>query len=226
VTAPTSHLEIVARGWTREQMADQIISLIPDGSSLNLGIGMPTLIAERMPAGRSVIIHSENGVLGVKGRPTPQSMSPTLINAGKETITVHPGASYFDSATSFGMIRGGHIDFCVLGGMEVDVQGNLANWMVPGKKITGMGGAMDLVHGAGQVIVMQSHFSRTGSCKLMHRCQLPLTGCAVVDLVITELGIFAPDGQTFRIHQLAEGVQVSELAIPAELLSTLGGESQ
>jgi 3-oxoacid CoA-transferase subunit B len=201
-------------------MADQIIALIPEGASLNLGIGMPTLIAQRMPSDRSVVIHSENGVLGVSGRPTADAVSATLINAGKETIAIEPGASFFDSATSFGMIRGGHIDFCVLGGMEVDVQGNLANWMVPGKKVTGMGGAMDLVHGARQVIVMQSHFSRSGSCKLMKRCDLPLTGCGVVDRVITELGIFLPTGQAFRIEKLAEGICSDDLGLPSELLCT------
>ena len=131
-------------------MADTVIDLIKPGSSLNLGIGMPTMIIERMPREKQVMIHSENGVLGVDGRPTENAASPTLINAGKETIAVGPGASFFDSATSFGMIRGGHIDFCVLGGMEVDRHGNLANWMIPGKKVTGMGGAMDLVHGAKQ----------------------------------------------------------------------------
>ena len=140
-------------------MADEIIATLGDDWSLNLGIGMPTLIAERMPPHKRVVIHSENGVLGVSGRPTAETISPTLINAGKETIAVGPGASYFDSATSFGMIRGGHIDCCVLGGMEVDVAGNLANWMIPGKKVTGMGGAMDLVNGAKQIIVMLTQFT-------------------------------------------------------------------
>lgn len=204
--------------WTRQQMADEIIALIPRGASLNLGIGMPTLIAERMPPERSVVIHSENGVLGVRGRPTRSSASPTLINAGKETISVQAGASYFDSATSFGMIRGGHIDYCVLGGMEVDVHGNLANWMVPGKKVTGMGGAMDLVNGAKQVIVMQSHFSRSGECKLLADCKLPLTGRGVVDRVVTELGMFLPEGSTFRIDKLAPGVSHSQLGLPARML--------
>lgn len=199
-------------------MADEIIALIPRGASLNLGIGMPTLIAERMPPERSVVIHSENGVLGVRGRPTRSSASPTLINAGKETISVQAGASYFDSATSFGMIRGGHIDYCVLGGMEVDVHGNLANWMVPGKKVTGMGGAMDLVNGAKQVIVMQSHFSRSGECKLLADCKLPLTGRGVVDRVVTELGMFLPEGSTFRIDKLAPGVSHSQLGLPARML--------
>jgi 3-oxoacid CoA-transferase subunit B len=208
-------------GWSREEMADQVIALIPQGASLNLGIGMPTLIAERMPGNRSVVIHSENGVLGVSGRPTLKTMSPTLINAGKETIAVADGASFFDSATSFGMIRGGHIDFCVLGGMEVDVQGNLANWMVPGKKVTGMGGAMDLVNGAGQVIVMQSHFSRNGTCKLMKRCELPLTGCGVVHRVVTELGIFIPTGTAFRVEGLAAGINLSDLGLSGDLLCML-----
>lgn len=207
------------KGWSRQQMADAIIALIPKGASLNLGIGMPTLIAERMPPDRCVTIHSENGVLGVRGRPTRQSVSATLINAGKETISVQPGASYFDSALSFGMIRGGHIDFCVLGGMEVDVHGNLANWMVPGKKVTGMGGAMDLVNGARQVIVMQSHFSRGGQCKLLADCSLPLTGRGVVDRVITELGMFLPTGTTFRIEQLAPGITKDQLGLSETLLS-------
>ena len=145
-------------GWSKAQMADEIIAMLVPGCSLNLGIGMPTLIAERMPADMNVMIHSENGVLGVSGRPTEESVSATLINAGKETIAVAEGASYFDSSTSFGMIRGGHIDFSVLGGMEVDAQGSLANWMIPGKKVTGMGGAMDLVNGSRNIIVMLTHF--------------------------------------------------------------------
>ncbi len=205
-------------GWNREQMADEIIAMIADGSSLNLGIGMPTLIAERMDPAKEVFIHSENGVLGVSGRPTPETVSPTLINAGKETISVARGASFFDSALSFGMIRGGHIDYCVLGGMEVDVQGNLANWMVPGKKITGMGGAMDLVNGARQVIVMLSHFSRSGQCKLMRLCELPLTGRGVVHVVVTEMGIFSPTGTQFRVNKLAEQVRADDLGLHAELL--------
>lgn len=206
-------------GWTRQEMADAIIALIPKGASLNLGIGMPTLIAERMPPDRAVVIHSENGVLGVRGRPTKLSVSATLINAGKETISVQPGASFFDSSTSFGMIRGGHIDFCVLGGMEVDVRGNLANWMVPGKKVTGIGGAMDLVNGAGQVIVMQSHFSRSGECKLLADCRLPLTGRGVVNRVVTELGMFIPTGTTFQIERLPDGITQQQLGIPTSLLS-------
>lgn len=208
----------VPRGWSNEAMADEIIAMIEPGASLNLGIGMPTLIAERMPGDRDVFIHSENGVLGVKGRPTRETVSPTLINAGKETISVGPGASYFDSALSFGMIRGGHIDFCVLGAMEVDVEGNLANWMIPGKKVTGMGGAMDLVNGAKRIIVMMTHFARNGSCKLLRQCTLPLTGKAVVHTVVTELGIFTPTGTQFRVEKLAAGVETAELGIDASML--------
>lgn len=192
-------------------MADEIIGLLIPGCSVNLGIGIPTLIAERMPAGKDVHIHSENGVLGVSGRPTRATVSPTLINAGKETISVGKGASYFDSAMSFGMIRGGHIDFSVLGGMEVDVQGNLANWMIPGKKVTGMGGAMDLVNGAKRVIVMMTHFSKSGQCKLMRRCELPLTGEKVVHLVVSELGMFEPTGTAFRVVKLAPSVATHDL---------------
>ncbi len=200
-------------------MADQIIASLSDGCSLNLGIGMPTLIAQRMPPEKEVFIHSENGVLGVKGRPTRQTMSPTLINAGKESISVRAGVSYFDSATSFGIIRGGHIDYCVLGGMQVDVEGSLANWMVPGKKVAGMGGAMDLVNGAKHIIVMLTHFSKSGDCKLMKQCDLPLTGKQVVTTVVTNLGIFEPTGTQFRVAKLAAGVTRGDLGIEATLLA-------
>ncbi len=206
------------RGWTNAAMADEIIAMIEPGASLNLGIGMPTLIAERMPADQDVFIHSENGVLGVKGRPTRATVSPTLINAGKETISIGPGASYFDSALSFGMIRGGHIDYCVLGAMEVDVEGNLANWMIPGKKVTGMGGAMDLVNGAKRIIVMMTHFARGGSCKLLRQCTLPLTGKAVVHTVVTELGIFTPTGSQFRVEKLAARVDAAATGINPSML--------
>jgi 3-oxoacid CoA-transferase subunit B len=200
--------------WTKEQMADEIVQLIAPNSTVNLGIGLPTLVAERVSPELNLVIHSENGVLGVKGRPTKQTVSATLINAGKETISVSKGASFFDSATSFGMIRGGHIDYCVLGGMEVDVEANLANWAVPGKKLTGMGGAMDLVNGAKKVFIMMNHFSKDGEAKLVKRCSLPLTGLAVVDLVVTECALLKPNGKSFDIIKLAPGVQESDLKLP------------
>lgn len=205
-------------GWTKQQMADEIIAMLTPGCSLNLGIGMPTLIAERMPKSLNVVIHSENGVLGVSGRPTPETVSPTLINAGKETIAVAKGASYFDSATSFGMIRGGHIDFSVLGGMEVDTRGNLANWMIPGKKVTGMGGAMDLVNGSKKIIVMLTHFSKSGQCKLKDVCELPLTGSNVVTTIVSNLGIFEPTGGKFRICKLAPEIEIADLGLSDHLV--------
>ena len=207
-------------GWSKIEMADKVVSqLLEPNSSLNLGIGMPTLVAERIPADKNIFIHSENGVLGVSGRPTAATVSPTLINAGKETVSIGKGASFFDSALSFGMIRGGHIDCCILGGMQVDAQGNLANWMIPGKKITGMGGAMDLVHGAKQIIVMLSHFSKSGKCKLVERCDLPLTGEKVVHKIVTNLGIFNVKNAKFQILKLADGVSNDDLGIDASLLS-------
>jgi 3-oxoacid CoA-transferase subunit B len=205
-------------GWSQEEMADRIIEMLEEGCSLNLGIGMPTLIAQRMPRDKGVFIHSENGVLGVKGRPTRETMSPTLINAGKESISVQLGVSYFDSAMSFGIVRGGHIDYCVLGGMQVDVTGSLANWMIPGKKVAGMGGAMDLVNGAKHIVVMLGHFAKDGTCKLMRQCDWPLTGVNVVTTIVTNLGIFAPTGSQFRIEKLAEGVAADDLGIEQELL--------
>lgn len=204
-------------GWTNEQMADEVIKFFTPHSSVNLGIGMPTIIAERMPKDLHIMIHSENGVLGVSGRPSKSSVSPTLINAGKETVSVAPGASFFDSSLSFGMIRGGHIDYCVLGGMEVDSERSLANWMIPGKKVTGMGGAMDLVNGSKQVIIMMNHFSKDGVAKLLKRCVLPLTGKEVVDLVVTEMGVFKPTGNSFKIIKLAPGVEKADLKIEAPL---------
>ena len=205
--------------WSKLEMVDEVIEMLDDESSLNLGIGIPTLVAERIPPNKNIWIHSENGVLGVSGRPTRESVSPTLINAGKETISVKAGASFFDSSTSFGMIRGGHIDVCILGGMQVDAEGSLANWMIPGKKITGMGGAMDLVHGAKMIIVMLTHFSKRGEVKLLHRCTLPLTGKNVVHKIITDHGIFTPLGEQFRIEKLAAGVTREQLGLPDELLT-------
>ena len=192
--------------WTKEEMAEKVISYFKDGDSVNLGIGLPTMIAELIPDDLDIIIHSENGVLGVKGRPSKKDVSPTLINAGKETISVRKGASFFDSSLSFGMIRGGHIDYCILGGMQVDQEKSLANWMIPGKKVTGMGGAMDLVNGAKKIIVMMSHYNKNGEPKLVSECDLPLTGKSCVDLVITELGVFEPTGTKFETKELAKGI--------------------
>lgn len=206
-------------GWTNEEMADEVIQFFKPHTSVNLGIGMPTIIAQRMPKDLNIMIHSENGVLGVSGRPKTNEVSPTLINAGKETIAIGLGASFFDSSLSFGMIRGGHIDYCVLGGMEVDAKRSLANWMVPGKKVTGMGGAMDLVNGSKQVIIMMNHFSKDGSAKLLPECVLPLTGKEVVDIVVTEMGVFKPTGTGFKIIKLANGVARADLKIDEKILS-------
>lgn len=197
--------------WSKEQMAQKVITFFNSGESINLGIGLPTTIAQFIPQQRHLMIHSENGVLGVKGRPKKSEVSPTLINAGKETISIKAGASFFDSSLSFGMIRGGHVDHCVLGGMEVDAQGSLANWKIPGKKVTGMGGAMDLVHGAKNVIIMMQHFSKNGASKLVKKCSLPLTGENVVDIVVTNCGIFKPNGKDFNIVELADGIKVEEI---------------
>ncbi len=204
--------------WTKEEMADEVISLLQPGSSLNLGIGLPTIVAERIPKDLSITIHSENGLLGIDGRPTSSKVSPTLINAGKETVSVKPGASFFDSSLSFGMIRGGHIDFCVLGAMQVDAEGSLANWMIPGKKVTGMGGAMDLVHGAGTTIAMLNHFTKKGEAKLLKKCSLPLTGHSVIDLVVSDLGVFKPQGSKFEVVKLAGGVSRESLGMENLLL--------
>lgn len=204
--------------WTNEEMADEVIHFFSPNSSVNLGIGMPTIIAERMPPNLNIMIHSENGVLGVSGRPSKKTVSPTLINAGKETIAVSKGASFFDSSLSFGMIRGGHIDYCVLGGMEVDSERSLANWMIPGKKVTGMGGAMDLVNGSKQVIIMMNHFSKDGSAKLLRKCALPLTGKEVVDIVVTEMGVFKPTGRSFKILKLAPGHTEADLKLTKDLI--------
>ncbi len=197
--------------WSNIEMAKEVISLFKKDSSVNLGIGLPTLVAEYISEDMNIMIHSENGVLGVKGRPLKSEVSATLINAGKETISIHSSASFFDSSMSFGMIRGGHIDYCVLGGMEVDTQRSLANWMIPGKKVTGMGGAMDLVNGSKCVIIMMGHFNKTGESKLKKICELPLTGLSVVDIVVTDYGVFKPNGNKFEIIKLANDVEKSDL---------------